>query len=196
MSPFALRPLADGDSLESLTALLHRAYAPLAAKGLNFTAVDQSVAHTARRVADGHCIVAERDGVVVGSVVVEGAWAVERMPGARRCPWYVRRDVAHLHQLGVEPAAQGQGIGGALVAAGERWARDCGYRAIALDTAAPAAHLRALYARLGYADVDEVQWEGKTYRTVIMVKPLSEPAPHAGDAEHRFALGQCSRVPA
>jgi GNAT superfamily N-acetyltransferase len=189
-----LRTLAAGDSLESLTALLHRAYAPLAAMGLNFTAVDQPVAHTARRIADGHCIVAERDGVVVGSVVVEGAWDAHRMPGARRCPWYLRRDVAHLHQLGVEPSAQGLGIGRALVAACEQWARERGYRAIALDTAAPAAHLRAWYARLGYADVDEVQWEGKTYRTVIMVKPLAQPAPHAGDAEHHAALAQCAKV--
>ena len=54
-------------------------------------------------------------------------------------PWYLRRDVAHLHQLGVEPAAQGQGIGNALIAACERWAREQGYRAIGLDTALPAA---------------------------------------------------------
>ena len=183
-----IRPRLASDSMDALTALLHRAYARLGAMGLNYTAVDQSAEMTARRLADAHGLVAERDAALVGTVVVQGAFDVERTPGVRGCPWYLRRDVAHLHQLGVEPAAQGQGVGAALIEACEQWARERGYRAIALDTAAPAAHLRALYARLGYLDVDEVQWAGKTYRTVIMVKPLAAAAPTAGDGEHRVAL--------
>jgi Acetyltransferase (GNAT) family len=96
--------------------------------------------------------------------------------------------VAHLHQLGVEPALRGQGIGNALIAACELWAREHSFAAIALDTAAPATHLRERYVRHGYADADEIQWRGKTYRTVIMVKPLSGAAPTTDDAEHRCAL--------
>ncbi len=183
-----LRPLAPSDSLESLTALLHGAYSRLGAMGLNYTAVDQTVEVTAQRVASGQCFVAEHDGRIVGTVTVGGAWDVQRVPGARQCPWYLRRDIAHLHQLGVEPAAQGQGIGTALIAACEQWARERGLGAIALDTAAPAAHLRARYARLGYSDADEVQWSGKTYRTVIMVKALAGAVPGTGDVEHRCAL--------
>jgi GNAT superfamily N-acetyltransferase len=184
----AIRPLAPSDSLESLTALLHGAYSRLGAMGLNYTAVDQTVEVTAQRVASGQCFVAERDGRIVGMVTVGGAWDVQRVPGARQCPWYLRRDMAHLHQLGVEPAAQGQGIGNALIAACEQWAREKGLNAIALDTAAPASHLRERYARLGYSDADEVQWPGKTYRTVIMVKALAGAVPSAQDAEHRCAL--------
>jgi GNAT superfamily N-acetyltransferase len=188
VSAVTLRPLAASDSLESLTALLHRAYARLGAMGLNYTAVDQTVEVTARRVAGGQCFVAERDGQIAGTVTVGGAWDVEKTPGARKCAWYLRRDVAHLHQLGVEPALRGQGIGNALIDACEQWAREHGHGAIALDTATPATHLRQRYARHGYADADEIQWRGKTYRTVIMVKPLSGAAPTTDDAEHRCAL--------
>ena len=184
----AIRPLAPSDSLEALTALLHRAYAPLGAMGLNYTAVDQSVDATARRFASGHGFVAEQGGVIVGTVVVNGPLDADEKPDARACAWYLRRDVAHLHQLGVEPAAQGRGIGQALIAACERWAVERGFRAIALDTAMPATHLRQRYAAFGYAEVGDVQWSGKRYRTVIMVKPLSGEAPTADDAEHRCAL--------
>jgi GNAT superfamily N-acetyltransferase len=183
-----IRPLAPGDSIESLTALLHGAYSRLGAMGLNYTAVDQTVEVTAQRIASGQCFVAEHDGRIVGTVTVGSAWDVQRVPGARHCPWYLRRDIAHLHQLGVDPAAQGQGIGHLLIAACEQWAREQGLGAIALDTAAPASHLRARYARLGYGDADEVQWAGKTYRTVIMVKAFEGAAPATQDHEHRCAL--------
>jgi hypothetical protein len=96
--------------------------------------------------------------------------------------------VAHLHQLAVDPAVQGQGLGDRLVAACEQWAAQRGRGGLALDTAAPAAHLRQRYARLGYQEVDEVQWEGKRYRTVLMLKALADPAPQAQDFEHRCAL--------
>jgi GNAT superfamily N-acetyltransferase len=188
MATFALRPLAASDSLEALTALLHRAYARLGAMGLNYTAVDQAVEVTQRRVASGQCFVAEQAGRVVGTVTVGGPWDVRRVPGARECAWYLRRDLAHLHQLGVDPGARGQGIGRALIERCEQWARDHGHAAIALDTAAPATHLRARYARLGYGEVDVVQWSGKTYRTVVLVKALSGPAPAMHDGEHRVAL--------
>ncbi len=188
MSNIVIRPLSPSDSIESLTALLHRAYAPLGAMGLNYTAVDQSVETTARRFGGGQGFVAEQAGRIVGTVVVNGPLDAGESPDARACAWYLRRDVAHLHQLGVDPAAQGKGIGPALIATCERWAVEQGYRAMALDTAMPATHLRQRYAALGYAEVGDVQWSGKRYRSVIMVEPLSGAALHTDDAEHRCAL--------
>jgi GNAT superfamily N-acetyltransferase len=184
----ALRPLAPSDSLEALTALLHRAYARLGAMGLNYTAVDQSALTTRARFASGQGFVVEEGGALVGCVVVAGPFDAAKNPGTRRSPWYLRRDVAHLHQLAVDPAQQGQRLGDQLVAACETWAREQGFRAIALDTAEPAHHLRTRYARLGYAEADHVQWDGKRYRSLILIKPLDGPVPGTGDAEHRCAL--------
>ena len=183
-----LRPLAATDSLESLTALLHRAYASLAAMGLNYTAVDQTVEVTRQRVVTGQCFVVEQDRAVIGTATVRGAYDPNREPHARVTPWLYRTDVAHLHQLAVDPLHQGRGHGDRLMAACDAWARERGLRVMLLDTAAPALHLRQRYARLGYVDVDEVQWAGKRYRSVLMAKPLDGPAPSADDAEHRCAL--------
>jgi GNAT superfamily N-acetyltransferase len=186
--PYQIRVLQPSDDLHALTALLHRAYAPLGAAGMNFTAVDQTVEKTRERVGRGQCFVAERDGAVVGTVTVDGAFDPNKHLWARATPWFFRADVAHLHQYAVDPAAQGCGIGAALLAACESWAREHGHRAIALDTAAPATHLRQRYEHAGFRDVAEVQWGGKAYRSVIMVKPLAEPAPQSDDAEHHAAL--------
>jgi GNAT superfamily N-acetyltransferase len=188
VSAVQVRPLAPSDSLDTLTALLHRAYARLAAMGLNFTAVDQSVETTRQRFASGQGFVLDDAGTLVGCVVVAGPFDPMRHPGVLRSPWYLRRDVAHLHQLAVEPARQGQQLGDRLVAACEAWAREQGYRAIALDTAEPAQHLRARYARLGYTEVDRVQWDGKRYASLILAKPLAGAMPTAQDAAHRDAL--------
>ena len=183
-----LRPLAAGDSIEALTALLHRAYARLAALGLNFTAIDQSVETTQRRAVSGHCIVAEVEGRIVGTVTVCEAYDPNRDPWARATPWFYRHDVAHLHQLAVDPPAQGQGLGDRLIDAAEQWAREGGRAVMLLDTAAPAAHLRRRYVRLGYHDVDELQWAGKRYRSALMAKALAGHPPGTADAEHRCAL--------
>ena len=189
---FQLRPWREGDSLAALTTLLHQAYAPLGAAGMNFTAVNQTEAMTAERVRGGQCLVAERDGQLLGTVTVNRAFDPNTQAWARATPWFYRDDVAHLHQYAVAPAAQGQGIGSALLAGAQALAMGAGCRAIALDTAVPAAALRQRYARAGYADVDEVQWAGKTYRSVVMVKALDGgPALAATDPAHHAALVRC-----
>ena len=182
-----VRPRQAGDSLADLTALLHRAFAPLAAAGMNFTAASQTEAMTRERLSHCHCWVAEQGGQIVGSVTVSGAYDPNHQTWARATPWFYRDDVAHLHQLAVAPAAQGQGIGAALVQAGEHWARQVGHLAIALDTAAPASHLRQRYQRAGFAEVAGVQWGGKAYRSVVMVKALGDGPVSDTDPQHHAA---------
>jgi uncharacterized damage-inducible protein DinB/GNAT superfamily N-acetyltransferase len=167
-----IRPLAARDSLEALTALLHRAYAPLAAAGMNFTAATQSREVTARLAAEGQCFVAIQDKRLVGTVTVCGPYGEDAAPWAASTPWLRERNTARLHQFAVDPELQGQGLGRRLIATCERWALQHGYKRLALDTAEPADALRALYAKVGYADVGHAQWEGKTYRSVIMQKTL------------------------
>ena len=67
-----LRLLRSDEPVAPITALLHRAYARLAAMGLNYTAVDQGDDVTARRARRGACLVAEVDGRLVGTLAFHG----------------------------------------------------------------------------------------------------------------------------
>lgn len=169
-----IRPLQPSDSLEELTALLHAAYASLAAQGWNFTAVDQSVAMTRERLAEAQGFVAERDGRLVGTVAVRGpkppgeAYIADPPP-----PLYTTPGTAILARLAVHPDCRGEGLGERLMTAAEAWARDQGFVQLALDTAEPAQALRRRYERRGYATVGRIQWQGKTYVSVLMSKPLA-----------------------
>ena len=171
-STITIRPLQAEDCLQALTALLHRAYASLAAQGWNFTAVDQSVELTRKRVASGECLVAERGGALVGTVTVRGPYRPEVDAWCLETPIYQSADTAILSQFAVDPAVQGQGLGERLMDAAEAWALAQGYARMALDTAKPAEHLQRRYLQRGYAHAGEVQWEGKTYSSVLMVKQL------------------------
>jgi len=169
-----IRKLQPEDSLHALTALLHSAYASLAAQGWNFTAADQSVDLTRKRVSAGQCLVAQMDGRLVGTVTVRGPYHPETDAWCLLTPWYQRADTAILSQFAVDPAMQGLGLGGRLMDEAEAWAASQGFSHIALDTAKPAGHLQDRYLKSGYAHAGEVQWDGKTYVSVLMVKPLIE----------------------
>lgn len=178
MPDISIRPLSAADCLQTLTHLLHASYASLAAQGWNFTAVDQSVEVTRDRLAGAQGFVAELGGRLVGTVAVRGpkpadeAYIADPPP-----PLYTRPGTAILSQLAVHPDCRGQGLAEQLIAAAEAWAQAEGHQQIALDTAEPALALRARYARRGYAEVGAVQWQGKTYRSVLMCKPLAAAQP-------------------
>lgn len=185
---WTIRLWQPGDNLDALTALLHRAYAPLAAAGMNFTAATQTVAMTAQRMQGAHTWVAvQADGTLLGTITAAGPFDPNAQGWAHALPWFYRQDVAHFHQYAVDPGCQGQGIGAALLQAAEAWAQAAGHRAMLLDTAEPATALRQRYARAGYVDIASVQWQGKAYRSVVMVKPLATPAPADTDAAHHAA---------
>ena len=185
--PVQVRPWQAADSLAELTALLHRAYAPLAAAGLNFTAASQTEAMTLQRLQGAHTWVAVHGAKLVGSITATGPFDPNAQAWAHALPWFYRQDLAHFHQFAVDPPQQGQGVGAALLQAAEAWALKQGHRAMLLDTAMPAAALRQRCARAGYADIASVQWQGKTYRSVVMLKPLADPAPADTDLAHRAA---------
>ena len=163
-----IRSLVASDSIHELTALLHEAYAGLGAMGLNYTAVDQSPNVTAERITGCTCFVAEEDGRLLGTATIRGPY--ERSD----CAHYTEPDVAIVNQVAVRPSLQGLGLGGALLAVCSSWARQQGYRRLALDTAIPAAHLVALYKKLGFEEVAQVQWDGKRYRSVVLSRNISD----------------------
>jgi GNAT superfamily N-acetyltransferase len=163
-----IRLLQPSDSFDELTALLHRAYARLAAMGLNYTAVDQPPEVTAKRVRGGTCYVATEGDRIVGTIVVQPTYA------NNECSYLTRDGVACAMQFAVDPDQQGKGVGRALLEQAEQWARQEGFSELAMDTAEPATHLVSLYQRLGYTKVDVIQREGKVYRSIVLSKSLLE----------------------
>lgn len=166
MSLLIIRKFSADDSLSRLTELLHNAYADLGARGMNFTAVDQTDEVTAARIATGECFVAVKNTILVGTITVY-------LPEAAADHEYFRLPhVAKAGQLAVLPQQQRAGIGSRLLQTAEDWARANQFRELALDTAIPAHELLALYTRRGYVIVGNAQWPGKTYASVVMAKVL------------------------
>ena len=159
-----IRPLAPGDSFDELTDLLHRAYARLAAMGLNFVATTQSVEFTRRRCGNGEPYVGTARGRIVATVTFRPAATTAGSP------WLDRADVSCFKQFAVDPAWQGLGIGRRLVELCERRARETGAAELAVDTAEPATHLIELYSHLGFRFVEHVRWGQVNYRSVVMSK--------------------------
>ncbi len=89
-------------------------------------------------IAKGNCLVALRGEQVVG------------FAAAGR----VGREL-HLHELSVARAQQGQGIGATLLRALEIDARNCGCRAITLNTYRDIPWNGPFYARMGYVELSD-----------------------------------------
>jgi GNAT superfamily N-acetyltransferase len=162
-----VRVLEDGDSLEALTELLHRAYASLAAQGFRYLATHQDADTTRRRIARGECFLLFERARMIGTILL-------LPPSARAsyCTWYDRAEVAVVSQFAVEPELQRQGFGGRLLDFAERRARTLGAAEVAVDTAEGAAHLIRFYSTRGYRHIGYAQWEHTNYRSVILSKRL------------------------
>jgi GNAT superfamily N-acetyltransferase len=161
-----IRLLSEDDSLEELTAMLHRAYVGLGAMGLNYTAVDQGVERTRERCEGGACFVAVANGKLVGTIKLDPPDPDEYIPE------YRKPEVGSISQFGVEPDWQGSGLGQRLLKAALEQAHEWGLQAVALDTAIPARHLVSLYKGWGFEIVDEIQWPGKVYRSYVMRREM------------------------
>jgi GNAT superfamily N-acetyltransferase len=162
-----VREWKPNDSLGELTRMLHASYARLWAMGFNYTAVDQSEDVTRRRLEGGTCFVSEHEGRLAGTIAY-------KPPGINAaCAHYTQPLVATIGQFAVLPELQGHGLGSGLLTAAEDLAINEGAAKLALDTAQGAAHLIEWYQKRGYRFIEYAQWEGKTYRSVILTKPLS-----------------------
>lgn len=169
MSPaVSLRRLRSDDDMVALTALIHRAYAPLAARGLHYWGSRQTVADTIARCSRGETWLAEVAGDVVGTVTLQAP------ADTAGCPAYDRADTAKFQQLCVEPALQGQGVGSDLMDHVEQRARTLGAGRLALDTSAHAAGLIRTYTARGYVFVGHVDYRPDVhYRSVVLAKVLA-----------------------
>ncbi len=181
LADLLIRRLASDDSIDDITHLLHRAFAPLGRMGLACGCVAQSAATTAARIARGTCFVALQGRRIVGTVTLE------RPDPASDCAWYRRPRTASAHQFAVEPGVQHHGFGTQLLDAAEQWAVAQGCNEIALDTPRRARHLVDWYRAHGFSPVDDVRHAGKSYRSVVLRKAIVEIAPLASvwQAPHR-----------
>jgi GNAT superfamily N-acetyltransferase len=167
MKSIEVRPLRPSDSLDELTALLHRAFGPLGRLGLPCTCVSQSVEVTRQRARRGQCYVAFAGDRLVGTMTLE---APDR---SSDCSTYRRSTVASLHQFAVDQMAQGLGCGKAMLPFAQRRARELGYCTLALDTPSRAAHLVRFYESQGFRRVAEFRKVDKPYWSTVLCKTVS-----------------------
>jgi ribosomal protein S18 acetylase RimI-like enzyme len=65
--------------------------------------------------------------------------------------YFLQKDCGHVADVIVAPEARGLGVGRALMAAGERWAREHGFEMMTLHVFVENRGARALYEELGFA---------------------------------------------
>ena len=164
----SVRSFAPADAAP-LTELLHSAYAELGAMGLNFTAVDQSVGTTLQRAGGGQCWVVERHNELVATLTMslppsQGLVALTTEASVKDRAW--------LNQVAVSPDLRHSGIAAHLWQVSRTWAAKQGATSIGIDTAEPTEHLLSLYRRWGCRAKGTIHWSGKTYDSVVMIRPL------------------------
>jgi ribosomal protein S18 acetylase RimI-like enzyme len=104
-------------------------------------AVHQWVEESLDAAGDDHGVfVARVDGEVVGLVAV-----------SEQRHWSGQRD-AYIGELVTGQRVEGRGVGRALLARAEQWARDRGLDRITLETGAANSRARDFYERQGYQD--------------------------------------------
>ena len=133
---------AEGGAIRDLTLASYAEYA--ATLGPLWPMYRDSITATLGSVIGAAQIVAERDGAIVGAVLLYPSGAA--MPGrGDAAPW------PEIRLLAVPPAERGRGIGEALVRECARRARAAGDAVLTLHTTDMMRAAVRLYERLGFA---------------------------------------------
>lgn len=152
-------PKPDSISWEDITDLLHQAFAEHKAKGLHYSACDQSVDVTRKRAENGICLVALQDGELVGTGLVN---FVQRHGTTIGC----------LSQLGILPEVKGHGIGTKLKIARIEICRQKKVDAIYCDTSEKAKSVIRFNMQKGWQKVGLISSVNTNYYSVVFRYPV------------------------
>jgi GNAT superfamily N-acetyltransferase len=167
MKNFAIRRFNSIDSIEEVTRMLHRAFAPMAALGANCQCIDQASSMTRKRMERGDCFVAVADRRIVGTLTLETC------NPSSAVAHYRKPSVASLHQFAVDPAYQGAGVGRAMLKVATMWARIRQFGEVSLDTPALALDVRAFYSHQGFRLIQVERLAGREYDSAIMSRSIA-----------------------
>ncbi len=170
-----IREITPTDAISEITNLLHRAYARQIEMGLKPLAGRQGDDVTASRAANSECILAVLPGESIarpGADRIVGVILFEEHENVDFPPWFLRPDVCHFAQFGVDPDVQGLGIGKRVLEEVERRARALESSELALSMAEPDSELFDFYVKRGFRWVDVWQWPYTNYRSCILSKML------------------------
>ena len=100
------------------------------------------------------------DSVVTNSPGNTAVFIAESAPGVPlgfihlnvETDYYTKEEYGHISDVVVAPEGEGNGVGTALIATGEEWARQRGYRLLTLHVFAANTRARKLYEHLGYGE--------------------------------------------
>lgn len=161
------RPEAHAQLVPELTRLLHAAYAPLAAAGMNYLASRQPEEKTRERLLEGESYLFFFENQLVGTVTL-----TEGVKKRTSADYYLRPGVFLFNQFAIRPGFQGRGWGHRAMDFLEERAREKGASVLALDTAETAEALIRMYEGRGFRIVSSTQWPDVAYRSVILAKQL------------------------
>ena len=107
-----------------------------------------------------------------GPSVEAGTTWVTGSPVTAVLTLYPREDHLYVENLAVDPSAQGRGLGRALMEFAEQEAACRRLNRMALVTHEAMTENQAIYARLGYVEIERRAEDG--YRRIYMEKPLTD----------------------
>ena len=139
-------------AIEDVTISAYQEYAPIMQE--RWEIYRHSILGTLADVRPAEQIVAERDGAIVGTVLLFPAGTAFKAPGGAD----VSLAAPEIRLLAVAPAARGLGVGAALVNECMRRARQAGLPAITLHTTDMMQVAMSLYERMGFVRAPELDF--------------------------------------
>lgn len=170
-----IRLISPSDSISEITALLHRAYAQQMAMGLQPLAgrQDDSITRDRCEHSEAYLALLKGDAPTSRQRIV-GIILFNEVEKVTFPSFFLKPEVAHFAQFGVDPDLQGLGIGRMLLEKAEGRARETGHSELALSMAEPDRKLYDFYIKRGFRFIEHWKWPYTNYRSCILSKALSE----------------------